>query len=775
MTVPNDTTLLSALTEHLRSCTSTSDGIARPAVILWPDPKEQWRSLIPTLLKSIPELCLFGEYDLSASSGPAVWLRCVVDRSVEIPGVDADTVPIVYLPGIGRQQLRAGEECPEALKPLVELMYRGTLWLQRGHHDWTVTAFMTSPRGLELEISGDNRTTEALLRALPEFTAEPTIRFRGRRLEAEDFDQMLATDVVRDLLLWMNDRASTRERLGNDRWAAFCNQCKQQFDFNPDTDDETTAGEKLGTGEGPWSKLWDRFEEAPANYPGIPDLLRRSKPSGLIFEPACWPDENEKSENAVRHAFGELSASSHAKACAKLVELEAEHGPRRSWIWQRLDMSPMAQVLAPLADVARHTLSAIGGQSPDDIARSYIESGWQGDRAAWQAIAMTKGSNKELVQQVVQSLMKPWLDESARAFQSVLKLSPLPDCRSAELVTVAEGGCLLFSDGLRYDLGEELRERLEAHGCRVNMNHRWSALPSVTATAKAAITPVAGIIAGEDLPADFSPTFESSNKAVDAQGLRDELEKAGYQLLSGGMGDWPELDDARGWIEFGKIDTRGHQHQADLPQILDDELEKLVDRITSLLDGGWRSVRVVTDHGWVYLPLGLPKVDLPKHLTASRWARCAAISGDSQVNVPTAAWYWNPIKHFATGPGVASFASSTCYAHGGLSIQECLTPDLLVERVGGEQQSSSIESVTWKGLRCFVVATGAMDGVMADLHLETQGGQSVAAASKDLDKDGSTSLVLEDDEFEGSDLVVVLIGTDNKVLAQQKTKVGIDS
>jgi len=747
----------------------------RPDVILWTDPKEQWRPLISTLLQAIPEFVQFGEYDVDTRSGPAIWLRCVVDGSVELGDFDGDAVPIVYLPGISRQHLRAGEECPDALKPLVELMYRGTLWLQRGHHDWTVTAFMTSPRGLDLDIAGDNRTTEALLRALPELATECLSRFRGRRLEADDFDQMLATDVVRDLLLWMNDQESTRNRLGDNRWAAFCSQCQQQFDFNPDTDDETTAGEKLGTAEGAWAKLWERFEEAPANYPGISDLLRRSKPSGLIFEPARWPDENEKAENEVRQSLKGVENLSHADARARLVELEAHHSPRRTWIWHRLKMSPMAEILAPLAELAGHCESALGGQSPDDIARSYIENGWQADRASWQALAMVPVPDRRLVQQVVQTLLRPWLDESARAFQAALTSAPLPDRRAADKVRIDPGQCLVFSDGLRYDLGEELRERLEARGCRASVKYRWAALPTVTATAKPAITPVADKILGESLPADFAPTFESTKKAVNAGTLRDELQQSGIELLSGGMGDWPESDDAKGWLEFGKIDTRGHQHQGDLPQILDAELDQLVDQVTALLDGGWQSIRVVTDHGWVYLPLGLPKVDLPKHLTASRWARCATISGASQVAVPTAAWHWNPTQYFATGPGVACFTASTCYAHGGLSIQECLTPDIHVERVGGPKVHASIDSVTWKGLRCFIVASGATAGVRADLRLESASGDSVAATSKELDADGSTSLVLKDDEFESSELVVVLLGKDDKVLAQYKTKVGIDS
>jgi hypothetical protein len=378
-----DDTLLSALTRHLRACSSTSDGVEKPAIVLWTDPKGQWRSLVTTLLASIPELLVYGDYDPESRTGPAIWLRCMIDRTLESPTLPEDATPILYLPDVGHQNLRAGEECPNELKPLVELMYRGKLWRQSGGHDWTATAFMTSPDGLGLELNGDDLTTEALLRSLPEFASEPIARFSGQRLEAADFDQMLAADVVRDLLLWMNSPAETRERLGEDRWAAFQNQCKQQFEFDPDKDGETTAGEGLGIGKGPWANLWDRFDEAPSNYPGIPSLLRRSKPDGLIFEPSRWPDENDKAEERVRKSLTGLVEFSHSDACAKVLELESQNANRRSWLWNRLGQSPMAQVLAPLAELATQAKTSIGGQTPDDIARTYINGGWRADRASW--------------------------------------------------------------------------------------------------------------------------------------------------------------------------------------------------------------------------------------------------------------------------------------------------------------------------------------------------------------------------------------------------------
>ena len=125
------------------------------------------------------------------------------------PGV----VPILYLPNVSRQELRAGGDCPPDLQPLIELQYRGAVWHQRNGRDWTVEAFLTSEDGLGLDIAKDNRTRDAMLRALALLAAEPLAGLRGRRLEADDFDRLAIGDPVRDLLGWMSDSEGFRGAL----------------------------------------------------------------------------------------------------------------------------------------------------------------------------------------------------------------------------------------------------------------------------------------------------------------------------------------------------------------------------------------------------------------------------------------------------------------------------------------------------------------------------------------------------------------------------------
>jgi hypothetical protein len=109
-----ETTLIQALTYQLDLAGRGGDGIARPAAILWPDPERQWTPLVPQLRSMLPHLYLLGSYDAEAGSGPAIWLRCIVDRSVEA-APSPEQIPVFYLPGVSRQQLRAGADCPAAL------------------------------------------------------------------------------------------------------------------------------------------------------------------------------------------------------------------------------------------------------------------------------------------------------------------------------------------------------------------------------------------------------------------------------------------------------------------------------------------------------------------------------------------------------------------------------------------------------------------------------------------------------------------------------------
>ena len=137
-----------ALVKAIRSASVFNPDVqVAPACILWPDKDRQWEAVIPRLQGEMPELLVLGDYAPEKRTGPAIWLRCVIAGAavgVELP---AERPPIFYLPGVSRQDLRAVEGCPDRLKPLAELQYRGAIWTQVNAKDWTILAFLKTDQG----------------------------------------------------------------------------------------------------------------------------------------------------------------------------------------------------------------------------------------------------------------------------------------------------------------------------------------------------------------------------------------------------------------------------------------------------------------------------------------------------------------------------------------------------------------------------------------------------------------------------------------------------
>ena len=164
--------------------------LAPPAAILWTDGDGQWRPLIPALRNVLSQIYSLGTYDSASHVGPAIWLKCIVERTLPDIAPPVGAVPVLYLPGVSRQDLRAGGDCPVSVQPLIELQYRGALWHQRNGRDWTVEAFLSSEDGIGLDIALDNRTREAMIRARPVLATEPLASLSGHRLDADDFDRL---------------------------------------------------------------------------------------------------------------------------------------------------------------------------------------------------------------------------------------------------------------------------------------------------------------------------------------------------------------------------------------------------------------------------------------------------------------------------------------------------------------------------------------------------------------------------------------------------------
>ena len=88
---------------------------------LWTDKERQWESLTPRLRAALPHFLTLGSYIPGERTGPAIWVKCMIERALLEANWSADAVPVFYLPGVSRHELRAVEECPRDLQPLAEL------------------------------------------------------------------------------------------------------------------------------------------------------------------------------------------------------------------------------------------------------------------------------------------------------------------------------------------------------------------------------------------------------------------------------------------------------------------------------------------------------------------------------------------------------------------------------------------------------------------------------------------------------------------------------
>jgi hypothetical protein len=369
----------------------------------------------------------------------------------------------------------------------------------------------------------------------------------------------------------------------------------------------------------------------------------------------------------------------------------------------------------------------------------------------------------------------PWAEAAARHLQHVVDGGTYPGKTIDEASTpsLSPGECFLFVDGLRFDTGKRLAQALQAKGCEVTEKASWTALPSVTATGKPAVSPVKKKIRGADASDDFEPCVAGTDHSLKGgYWFKKLLKEGGWSVL-----DHSDNGDGRGnaWCEFGDIDGEGHSRGGKLARHLETLLREIRDRITGLLDAGWRSVKVVTDHGWLLLPGGLPKVDLASGLTDTKWGRCASLKLGAVADGRSFPWYWNPNQHFALADGISCFRKGYEYTHGGLSLQECLTLELTVSRPAPAGLFSAVEftDIVWKGLRCTVAAEGNFSGLTVDIRTRPgDANSSIAVAPKQLKENGTASVVVEDEDLEGIGATIVLLNEDGQPAAQIATTVG---
>lgn len=765
-------TLLSVLAEALSDAAAYNKSeMDPPAVVLWPDRDRQWEKLVPVLRSQLPHLLTLGSFDPTAATGPAIWLKCAIARRLEEPSIPADVVPVLYLPGVSRNELRDVEDCPPEIQPLAELQYRGVWFTQVSNKDWTVRAFLTSREaGLELDIAGDATTRDALQHSLLQLARTPLDQIAGQKVTYDVLNGLVHKDPARAVLDWLDESNGMRER-PQDVWASFRSICQKRYDFDPEAEGRLGAAERLGGKQGAWLQVWARYEEAPRNWPRLPELLRKAQPPNmgtLFYDLSAWPKENDTRENALRTALLGYDGLPHAQAIAATETLEKEHGERRAWVWARLGEAPLAHAMAHLARLATLVAKPLAGVTVTEFAEAYRGQGWQADAAVIDALAaVTTSADEQAVRTATRALYLPWLQQAATRFQQALVAAP--PARDAHARPVEKATCFLFVDGMRYDIGQRIAAAMRARGWDVGEDWRWAPLPTVTATAKPATSPVANLLTGGDDDAEFNTRVAASGAPLTADRFRQLLGQQGISYLPR-----TERGDSKSaaWTEIGDIDRRGHDEGARLARRIQESVDDVVARVGELLDAGWSRVRLVTDHGWLLVPGGLPKIHLPAYLTASRWGRCATLKQTSNVEVPVVPWHWSADVRVAIAPGAGVFYEGSEYAHGGATVQEMVVPELVVSRGAAAVHDAKIASVEWVQLRCRVKVEGNVAGLSVDVRLKPADGTTSKTTPKLVPENGQLSLIIPDDDLQGSAAAVVLTDSAGHVVDKQATTIG---
>lgn len=752
--------------------------MVRPEVILWPDHERQWESVIDQVQQHRPGLVRFGSYAPELHQGPAIYLKCLIGHTLSEANWPTNQIPVVYLPGVSRQMLRPQTPITPELRPLVEYLYTGKVWLQENGKEWTVLALLTNAQnGLGLRIASDATTRDTLVSALPSLFLEDRTAYDQSTIDADFLYNKLLPDLVLGVLQWLNEGNTYLNRLTPDKRGLFTKVCQSRYGFDPANEQLIEVARLLGERRGNWAPVWQYYANSPRKFPTIADRLQQALPDGKptrngpTSPSESWPMVNKLSEEDLRTKLLSLAGQSQAAAVDQLANLAKEHNHRQRWVWAELGQAPLATAVQHLSQMADVATSPFPATSLAEIQAYYRETGHRADRSMRLAVSSVRSfPDKEAVTAVINGLYRPWLESLALKFQTLIAQDTKALPNSPETAT-PETPFILFVDALRYELAVEFTERLRAAGYRVDLTDGWSALPSLTPTAKPSVSPVAVSLNPSSPFDEFKPALAASGKSLSTANFRTELIQQGYTYVTNNSA-LPQ--GQRGWQEIGDIDRKGHEEGVDMFRRVDELFEQLRETVATILARGIRKITIVTDHGWLLLPGGLPKAELPNHLTETRWGRCALVKEGAHTTLLQIPWRWNPGIFIAYAPGIAFFKANEVYAHGGVSLQECFVPMLRIESTTAEVlHPALIKSIRWVGMRCVVETENAPNGYRLDARTKVSDpGSSIVVSMELPDIRENKGTLFVDDSEEGKAVNIVLTDVSGQIIARQSTTVG---
>lgn len=751
-----------------------SDVQVAPKAILWPDGERLWEASIDILKEKLPELLVLGKYAPEQKTGPAIWLACALDNTLEEQIVPNGATPIIYMPGISRTILRNVSDLPKELHCIADLQFRGCYFSQESGKDWTPLAFLSSKgQGLNMEIKRDNDTKSTLLKALPSILRKQQNGLKNKVLSQELLLQILTPDPVRMLLGWLSDGNKYKETLSETEWESFCQSMKLSFGFSPEKDGAIHAARLFSEAKGKWASVWQRYTESYESFTGIFSLLQNAPKEANVFATAqthgnC-PVWNASQEIGLKNTLDVLKDATNIAAKKQVQELVITHKERQPLLWFKMEKSPYLYALLELEQAVVLMNKLFPTATIEAMSKAYSDWAWKIDLHIQQALLPFKTDSEAVtIKGAIHAIYAEWVNSINLNFQKLICKEGYPQNDVKVFSLPAKKSALIFVDGLRLDWAKLLISRLSDCGIQVKEKIVWSVLPSITSSGKAYVSPLRNELSCETPKnTEFVPNFKNEEKKGSWANIKTQLKHHNWDIKL------KANNENNLWLECGDIDNEGHHRGWKLPHQMDIILSDISAQVQNLMEQGVENIKIVTDHGWLFLPGGLPKQELPAYLTDSKWGRCALIKETAPSDEEVYPWHWNPNVYFAAPRGVACYKAGQEYTHGGVSLQECVTLCLSISnQQTHSNQSVAIEKISWNGLRCKILAN-ATGTVLLDIREQpADATSSLTVKPKSVTLNKQVSLLIEDEDLEGEKAFVVLIDEEKNVLAQTETIIG---
>lgn len=755
-----------------KAATHNSSVMVPPKVILWTDPLREWEAVIKNIQDSYKALFVLGEYVPEELTGPAIWLKTILSKELSEPKWNEKLVPVIYLPGISKNQLKDITNIGIELQPLVEYVYTGTLFSQTNGKDWTVMSMMQNPDdGLGINIRQDNATKETVVKSLSVFFEMVTDTFSGHIIDADFINTLVFPHTISYILKWMCTGDKFLNEIDRTVRETFLDICKSRYGIELDYKNILDIAQKLGKQQGGWKQVWNFYANSPAKYPEIQSLLEQAQPTDLGFglfkiPDESWPKINEVLENELRKDLDKLAQKDLSEIYSELEKFQNTHSERKNWVWAELGNSPLIFALEYLVKLADIVNTPYPSSNLNELISYYTIKGYLADQYMRKAYAVLRLSkDKKVINKLIQLIYKPWIERITIKFQKLVD-DNMHDSKSVKSSNHLEQ-FYLFVDAFRYETAKEYTEILLKKGFKVELSHSISAFPSLTATAKVKNSPIVSEVSNESNIKDFAPQFKSGNHAI-IRHFRAELEKKGF-IHS--VKD--RFDPSKSyWVEIGNIDERGHNEQSSMLRRMDELFNEISEIIDCAIENGIRKIKIVTDHGWLMLPGGLPSEKIIKDLTVARCGRCAIIKDGVKTNLFQLPWEWNPTTYITYAPNITFFRKNEEYAHGGISLQECIIPQLIIEIDEEKIINSKIKSHKWINLRCTVKTLKAPDGYKVDIRTKFNDEKtSIVLSSTQNIFENKCSLMVDDSNINAA-AFLVLTDENGKILDKTNTTIG---